>query len=128
MSADAPPTSATAVERRIAPRYRPAFGTVCRLATGRPVVGLVWNISRTGVSMLLASPPETGAEVAAELAAEDGGAALAVTLRVVHVRPVPTGDYLLGARFGRPLEDDELRPFLTPPPEAGPGWEPPRKG
>jgi hypothetical protein len=33
--------TAVATDRRIAPRLQPAFGTVCRLGRGRPVVGLV---------------------------------------------------------------------------------------
>jgi hypothetical protein len=108
-----------ATDRRVAPRHQPAFGTVCRLGPGRgrPLVGLVWNISATGVSMLLADPPRPGAEVDGELAPEGGGPGLSVTLRVVHVRRAATGDYVLGARFGRELGADEVRQFLTPPPE-----------
>lgn len=114
MSAAAPPAPTPTAERRTAARFRPALGTVCRLGPDRPA-GLVWDLSGTGVSMLVAGPPAAGAEVAAELASE-GGAAMAVDLRVVHVRPVPTGDFLLGARFARPLGEDALRPFLAPPP------------
>jgi hypothetical protein len=78
------------------------------------------------VSALFGDPPPAGAEVAAVLAADGGEAGLAVTLRVVHVREVATGDYLLGARFARPLGHDEMAPFLAPPMAAG--REVPRKG
>lgn len=50
-------------ERRIAPRRQPAMGTVCRLdsSDGGPApLALVWNISRTGVSMLLSAPVPSG--------------------------------------------------------------------
>jgi hypothetical protein len=107
-----------ATDRRAAPRSQPALGTVCRLGPAWPRVGLVWNISRTGVSALFGDPPPAGAEVGAVLAADGGEAGLVVTLRVVHVREVATGDYLLGARFVRPLRDDEMAPFVSPPPAA----------
>lgn len=114
----------TPADRRVAPRFQPAFGTVCRLAAADPLIGLVWNLSASGVSMLLADPPGPGTELPAELALEGRDAGLAVRLRVVHVRPVSTGDFLLGGRFGRPLTDDELAQFLTPPPRE-PGDGPP---
>jgi hypothetical protein len=106
-------------DRRVAPRFQPAFGTVYRFnipASENPVVGLVWNLSQTGVSMLLADPPERGGVVSGELSTETGDLGLSITLRVVHVRRLTTGDYLLGAQFSRPLEAEEMQLFLTPPP------------
>jgi hypothetical protein len=112
-------TSAVPAERRIAPRFRPAFGTVYRIAAQNGVpamVGLVWNISETGVSMLLADPPECGTRLEGELAPETGdGPALAIAIRVVHVHEMPNGDSFLGAQFARPLTPDELQAFLAPP-------------
>ena len=98
--------------------FQPAFGTVYRFTSNTvdpQVIGLVWNISQTGVSMLLAEPPERGIEVAGELYTENGGP-LAIALRIVHVRPVSTGDFLLGGQFSRPLQEEEIQRFLTPPP------------
>jgi hypothetical protein len=117
----APQTATTSSsERRIATRFQPAFGTVCRFRRrgedGEEAVGLVWNISETGMSMLLADPPKRGAELDAELASESGGVGLAIALRVVHVREMPIGDYFLGAQFERPLASDELKRFLIPTP------------
>jgi hypothetical protein len=113
------PTVGTGPDRRIAQRFQPAFGTIYRFANGSSPedagVGLVWNISQTGVSMLLADPPQRGEVVRGELAT-DAGNPLAMELKVVHVRPVSTGDYLLGAQFARPLNYEELERFLTPPP------------
>jgi hypothetical protein len=113
-----------AAERRAAPRFQPALGTVCRLGPAWPRVGLVWNLSRTGLSMLFGDPPPAGAELSAVLAADGGEAGLPVMLRVVHVREAATGDYLLGARFGQPLTDADLAPFLAPPAPAGPAVPP----
>ena len=107
-------------ERRVAPRFQPALGTLCRLdhlnRFGKPTVGLVWDISTSGVSMLLADPPKVGEVVAAELVTESGGPAFRISLKVVHVRAVPTGDYFLGAQFVRSLEAGEIARFLAPPP------------
>ena len=110
-------------ERRVAHRFQPAFGTVCRISppvkTDSAIVGLVWDISETGVSMLLGAPPKAGSQVAGELTPGTGGKGLPVTLRVVHVRPIQTGDYILGAQFERRLDPDEVRMFVVPPPPAG---------
>ena len=120
MSALATPPTANAAERRVAPRFQPAFGTICQLHTreqpGRTIVGLVWNISESGVSMLIADPPARGTELDVDLTTEGGGEILRLTLRVVHVREMPVGDYFVGAAFGRHLAPDELRRFLLPPP------------
>jgi hypothetical protein len=105
-------------ERRVAPRFQPSFGTICRFAgtpkQPRPTIGLVWNISETGVSMLTSDPPEAGADLTAELTQENSGKEKRIVLRVVHVRPMQTGDFFLGARFKQPLGMDEIRPFLGP--------------
>ena len=79
-------------------------------------MGLVWNISQTGISMLLADPPERGGVVSGELISEMGPG-LPIALRIVHIRQVSTGDYLLGAQFNRKLEPEEIQSFLTPPPK-----------
>jgi hypothetical protein len=110
-------------DRRIAPRYQPAFGTVCRIGpntkTKPALIGLVWNISETGVSMLVGKPPKAGAEVPGELSLEAGGGGVSIALRVVHIRPMKTGDYIVGAQFERRLAPEELRLFLLPPIPAG---------
>ena len=134
----APSVADTVTERRIAPRLQPAFRTVCRLnhtgAGGYPVIGLVWNLSETGVSMMMANPPKPGIELTGELAPEDGGPGLPISLRVVHVRPISTGDFFLGARFGSPLESDKMQVFLAAPQEvrsngaAHANWSLPKKG
>lgn len=108
-------------ERRGKPRFQPTFGTVIRLLfpDRSPTVGLVWNISETGISMLLAEPLGPGTEVAGELDSDGGGgAALRVIFRVVHLRELPNGDYFLGGQFLRPLSLKELGPFVAVAPAA----------
>jgi hypothetical protein len=105
----------TYAERRRAARRRPAHNTVCRLRSldGEEIgTGLVWNISATGVSMLLNVPLAPGTFLDAELRTARG-AALRLSLCVVHFSRVRTGDYVLGAQFGRPLDEDELHPFVA---------------
>ena len=105
-------------DRRIAPRFQPAYGTVCQIdqeeGPGSASVGLVWNISKTGVCMLLGSPPKSDAELAGRLSTEAGDHMLPVVLRVVHIRPIQTGDYFVGAQFARPLKTEEIEAFLIP--------------
>lgn len=115
MISDEVTSPAVRPDRRQAERHRPAFGTVCRIRGQSTGVGLVCDLSRTGVGMLLADPPAVGEVVDAALAAEAGGRGVAVTFRVVRVTPSGTGDYVLGAAFDTPLGEDELRPFVTPP-------------
>ena len=140
MSVSAPPAPSPNAERRIAPRFQPAYGTVYRTTppdeSGRSAIWLVWNISSTGMSLLVADPPKAGSEIVGELTMEAGGQSLPMNLKVVHVRPVETGDYCLGAQFVRPLGTEEMRPFLTPPPRGNKGkaegvtadWDLPKKG
>lgn len=111
----APPADAAA-DRRTAPRRQPAMGTVCRLPTDAgklDAIGLVWNISQSGVSMLLPEPREAGATLPGELQTVTGGHSLPVTMRVVHVKQLESGDYFVGAQFQQPLAADEMRPFVA---------------
>ena len=106
-------TLSPATERRIAPRFRPTVGTICRLRDSGQVA-LVWNISFTGISMMLSDPPPVGSVLQAELTSEGGRSGLPLVLHVVHVRQADTGDYLIGARFEVPLMPGQVRPFLAP--------------
>jgi hypothetical protein len=98
-------------DRRAKVRRQPALGTVYRL--GDWGLGLVWNISEGGVSMLVRDAPERGATVQGELATADDGHTLPVSVRVAHVTPLRTGDYLIGGPFNRPLAPEEVRPFVA---------------
>src|SRR5262249_47288464 len=110
-------TTATvpASERRTATRRQPTLGTVCRLvlSTGEQLLGLVWNISASGVSMLVHRRLELGSIFPVELLAANTSYALPVSVRVAHVSQLQTGDYIMGGQFSRSLNADELRPFLA---------------
>jgi hypothetical protein len=115
-----PLTSPTArADRRLHSRSRAAFGTYCHLLAPDPVLGLVTDLSRSGVGVFAPRSFAVGALLPATLATVAGGAAVEVTLRVVRSQPLPTGDFALGAEFvERPLGEDELAPFVTLPADA----------
>ena len=109
------PPAARPADRRRAPRRQPALGTVLNLdgPDGPPRQGLVWNISLSGVSMLLPERIEPGTALSGALVTTDDAGRLPVRMRVAHVCLLQTGDYFLGAQFDRPLTPDEMRPFLA---------------
>lgn len=104
-----------AAERRQAPRRQPTVGTLCRLTseTGEAVaLGLVWNLSTTGVSMLVPRAFEAGAQLEARLVSADAGWSVTRQLRVAHLSRLQTGDYVLGGQFNHALIASEMEPFL----------------
>ncbi len=102
-------------ERRRCPRRQPAHGTVCKLTAGSGDdlgLGLVWNISLSGVSMLLGKPLQPGMELKGELVAGDGRTSLGLVLKVAHLSKLATGDYFIGSQFDRQLTPQEMQPFV----------------
>ncbi|MBN9120693.1 MAG: PilZ domain-containing protein [Planctomycetes bacterium] len=103
-------------ERRIAPRRQPAMGTVCRLDSedgGPAALALVWNISTSGISVLVADPRPAGTALRGYLEKTEGDHMHRVAMRVVHSKKLESGDYFLGAHFDRPLTAEELKPFVA---------------
>jgi len=111
--APSPALESPPAERRIAHR-QPAVATICRLGgeAEKPSTALVWNISNSGVSMLVPRPLEPGSGVRGVLETIRGRNPVAVEMRVVHVKLLGTGDYWMGAHFDRPLTDAEMKPFI----------------
>lgn len=111
-----PSPSAPATERRGAPRRQPAVNTVCRIDTpdgGPQALALVWNISTTGISLLVPEPRSPGALLTGYLDVMEGEHLRPVTIRIIHCKPLETGDFALGARFEQPMTEDELKPFVV---------------
>lgn len=106
---------AASAERRVAPRRQPAMGTVCRLDSedGPTVLALVWNISTSGISVLVAEPRPAGTVLCGYLEKTEGDHAHRITMRVIHTKKLDTGDYFLGAHFDQPLTAEELKPFVV---------------
>ena len=108
------PTSSS--ERRVSPRRQPAMGTVCRLDSedgGPAALALVWNISSSGISVLVADPRAPGSFLSGYLEKTEGDHVQRVAMRVVHMKKLETGDYFLGAHFDQPLTAEELKPFVA---------------
>jgi hypothetical protein len=101
-------------ERRAATRRQPAVGTTCRLtlSSGEVIVGLVWNISTSGLSMLVHCRLEIGTFLRGVLIAADEVSSLPIEFRVAHVGPLRTGDFIVGGPFLKPLEAGEMHPFV----------------
>ena len=102
--------STVAAERRRAVRFRPAFGTYCYCLAGGE--GLVWDVSATGLGMLIATPPGPGTTIPVEVT--NGAESLVLWAHVAHTRRLAAGDYFVGLKFDRPLAPGELEPFVTP--------------
>jgi hypothetical protein len=103
-------------ERRVLPRRQPAYGTLCQLASsaGDEICeGLVWNISASGVSMLLHKRLEPGTLVRAELRGPHNVFKLPIEIQVRHISKIETGDYVLGGQFARKLSHEEMAPFVA---------------
>lgn len=105
----------TYAEKRRSPRRRPAREVVARLIDDDDEelgVGLVWNLSRTGVSLLLNGQLEPGTHLDLELMDRQGRERVRVGMCVIHRGQLQTGDYVLGGQFTRPLEETELEPLV----------------
>ena len=122
----APRTAPPSGDRRRARRRQPTVGTICQLlATSEAnYEGLVWNISTTGVSMLIHQRLEPGTTIPIELSTADLSSILQVTLRVAHVTRLRTGDYFLGGQFLRTVTPQEFEPFLMRSHRSGSGGKP----
>jgi hypothetical protein len=103
-------------ERRAAPRRQPAVGTVYRFDSddgGPAALALVWNISATGISVLVPEPRAAGTVLTGYLEKTEGDHMHRVALHVIHAKRLESGDFFLGAHFDRPLAADELKPFVA---------------
>src|SRR5262245_20347322 len=108
-------SAASSAERRGGHRRQPTVGTICRMTSGagpEPGIGLVWNLSQGGVSLLISRPIEPGTTVRGELMTLGGQQPVPVSFRVAHISKLMTGDYCIGAKFDRELGDHDLRRFL----------------
>jgi hypothetical protein len=98
-----------------APRRQPTVGTICRLTLNADehLIGLVWNISSGGLSMLVHRRLEAGTVLEGVLLTANEANSLPIKFRVAHVGPLRTGDYIIGGPFVRPLGIEEMGPFVV---------------
>jgi hypothetical protein len=111
---------AKAAERRRAPRRQPAIGTICQFTPRCAVngMGLVWNISTSGVSVLANQPCAAGVRLEGELKTLDERATLPISFDVAHVKELETGDYVIAGPFAKMVAAAKIKPFISMPPKA----------
>ena len=101
-------------ESRDAQRHRCAVPTTCQPPSAwskDPWPATIRDISTGGLSLTLNRRFERGSGLAIELPTEDGNAAT-VLAKVVHVRTLPEGGWLLGCDFISELSEEEVRHIL----------------
>ncbi|AMV23698.1 PilZ domain protein [Gemmata sp. SH-PL17] len=96
--------------RRGSVRFVPATSTSCYTESGGE--GVLWDISATGLSMLVDTPPLLGVTLTVEVTSS--WRVLTVKAQVAHVKQVAAGDYFVGMEFASPLALEEIEPFITP--------------
>lgn len=97
-------------DRRASVRYVPTSSTSCYTESGGE--GVLWDISTTGLSMLVDTPPLLGITLTVEVTSL--WRVLTVRAQVAHVKQVVAGDYFVGMEFASPLALDEFEAFVTP--------------
>jgi hypothetical protein len=110
------------IDRRVWTRYSSNLATSCRikaaLANGS-ASARVRNISGGGISLVVSHPADTGAVVPLELKSTLRSFTRTLELRVLYCVEHPGGDWILGGEFVQPLDEEELRHFLS--------WNEPRR-
>ncbi len=104
------------IERRVWTRYSSNLATSCRikaaLANGS-ASARVRNISGGGISLVASHPAETGDVIPLELKSTLRSFTRILDLRILYCVEHPGGDWILGGEFVQPLDDEELRNFLS---------------
>lgn len=108
------PDVAPASERRVWVRRScdfPAYYQSPSLDFDDKQAGRVSNISRGGISVIVAQPIEAGAQLSVELPGDETRPAFTVLACVVHAAPQANGEWVLGCSFAQELRDEDLQPF-----------------
>jgi hypothetical protein len=107
-------TQAALIERRTFVRLACDLQATCRSASLREVgwPGVVRDISRGGIGLLLTHRFQPGTELAVELRDEKGELRRVLRARVVHATATSSGGnpaWLLGCAFDAPLSEEEFK-------------------
>jgi len=116
LSSSLDPPIVSGIDRRASTRYPYNLATNCRLAAS--VAGDSWparvrNISVGGINLVLSRAVDVGDNLALDLRSNTRNFARALSVRVCYCVEHPSGDWIIGASFSQPLQDDELRAFLA---------------
>ena len=103
-------------ERRKAARHRRGVSTTWRPFGGRSSewwAGAVWDLSVTGLGLIISTPPPSERYLDVTLQAVPGAPPPpARVVRVRRVAPRPDGSWVVGCTFVRPLRDEDLQTLL----------------
>lgn len=102
-------------DRRQAKRFIPRQVSPCTLelpGENGPTAAWVHNLSALGVALLTDREYAADTVLQALLVNGPHTYSLRVAITVIRCFRVITGDFYVGARFDRPLDHDELLPFL----------------
>lgn len=112
-----PATSSDSTDRRACPRFgfpRPGFPPLAATVGVAPgMAGLVQDLSRSGISLLVPHALASGAVVPVWVASLTESSSHMLLVRVVHVATASNGLYRVGASFVDSASPDLVRPLLA---------------
>lgn len=104
-----------ASDRRDALRYPCSLATSCHVVAslvGSSGTAKVRNLSAGGISLVLDHGVEPHSTVSVQLVNTKRNDTCTVQVRVIYNIEHPSGEWIVGGAFTRPLRDEELQAFL----------------
>src|SRR5262245_20824094 len=102
------------MRRRVAVRYRCHLATPARVAAGEtehPRLAWVYNLSTSGIGLLLEEPVEAAIVLEIDLITP-AGQRIMTRGRVAHASRRADGNWLVGCQFEQPIDPDQLELLL----------------
>jgi hypothetical protein len=92
-------------------RYRCDLATLCKVIYpdgAAPDTGWVHDLSKQGISLVLAKELPVGSRLSLRLKGHEGGNILEIQATIIHCTPEMDGNWRIGCTLERRLTDDEL--------------------
>jgi hypothetical protein len=108
------PCGKASSERRAWVRYVCDLVTICQPAPSanrEPHLARIRNVARGGINFDVDQHFESGSILSVELPGPIGEPTCRLLICVIHVTPLPGGDWSLGCSFVRELSDEDLQPY-----------------
>ncbi len=100
----------------MAVRHRCNLNVICH-AIGDdprgPLDGTIYDISTTGIGIILPEALERGSILLMELAVPDGDAPESISACVIHARPQDGGGFFTGCILAEQLREDEVEALVS---------------
>ena len=103
------------IDRRASVRHyvRPGVtSTACVPKRTRPWKAMIYDLSRSGIGLVVNQSFDAGTELAIELFSPDMILSYTILTRVAHSTRQTNGSWLVGCRFVRELSEEELQNLL----------------